>query len=105
MRLEAQIDVLAGAFPSQQLAFAHLLDAAQAAGLSPDLDQIEVIQAPHGTRLAGYFEAQTVETLTDAAAGDTLILILPGALITGQFPEDLRLRRLGVHAGQIVRAL
>lgn len=105
MKLTAQIDVLAGAFASQQLAFAHLLDTAQAVGLSPDFDHIEVIPPPHTPRLTGYFDAPKVEELSRQARDETLILVLPGALITGTFPADARLRKLGNHTGQIVRAL
>jgi hypothetical protein len=105
MRLTARIDVLAGQFASQQLAFAHLLDAAQSAGLSPDFDHVEVIPPPHTTRLAGYFDEGTVQALAQAAEEDSLLLILPGALVTGRFPPDHRLRDIGTFMGQIVRAL
>ena len=104
MRLAARIDVLAGAFASQPLAFAHLLDAAGAAGLSPDLDHVEVVAPPHGPRLRGYFDAATAEALSTQAGADALILVLPGALVTGAFPADARLRRLGVHPGVVTRA-
>lgn len=105
MKLSARIDVLAGAFASQQLAFAHLLDAAQAADLSPDLDHIEVVQPPYLPRLRGYFDEATALDLSGAAGRNILILVLPGALVSGAFPEDQRLRRLGVYDGQIVRAM
>ena len=105
MELSVTVDVLAGAFASQQLAFAHLLDAAAAQGLSPDLDQVEVIAPPHGTRLRGVFDADTAEGIAAAAGGDTVILILPGCLVTGRFAPDARLRLLGRHSGRIRRAI
>lgn len=105
MRLEAEIEVLAGPFASQQLTFAHLLDAAQLSGLAPDLDQIEVIQAPYGTRLRGFFGADTAAKIAVQAQPDTVILILPGALVTGQFKSDARMRHIGRFTGHITRAL
>ncbi|WP_146204804.1 hypothetical protein [Jannaschia seohaensis] len=104
MRLSAEIEVLAGPFASQQLAFAHLLDAAERAGLSPDLDHIEVIRPPHGTRLRGYFDAATAADIAEQAGDQALILVLPGALVTGRFDTDARLRRLGRFTGQVTRA-
>ena len=104
MRLAARIDVLAGAFASQPLAFAHLLDAADAAGISPDLDHVEVVAPPHGRRLRGYFPEAAADAIAEAAGTDAVILVLPGALITGAFPENARLRRLGAYEGQVTRA-
>ncbi|UWQ22797.1 hypothetical protein [Jannaschia sp. W003] len=104
MRLAVRVDVLAGRFASQRLAFAHLLDAAGAAGLSPDFDHVEVIAPPHGPRLRGYFDEATAARIADEAGADTVILVLPGALITGAFREDARLRRLGRFDGTMVRA-
>ena len=103
-RLEARIDVLAGAFASQPLAFAHLLDAARAQGLSPDFDHVEVIRPPHAPRLRGYFEPEAADGIADAAGGDAVILVLPGALVTGAFAADLRLRRIGTLMGFVRRA-
>ncbi|WP_371155259.1 hypothetical protein [Jannaschia sp. 2305UL9-9] len=104
MRLEAEIEVLAGAFASQQLAFAHLLDAAERTGLAPDLDHVEVVQSPHARRLRGYFDADTAVEIAAEAVSDTVILVLPGALVTGRFDTDKRLRRIGRYVGQITRA-
>jgi hypothetical protein len=104
VRLDAQIEVLAGRFASQQLAYAHLLDAAARAGLSPDLDHVEVIAPPHATRLRGYFDAETAERIADEAGEDSVVLVLPGALVTGRFAPDARLRRIGRFAGRITRA-
>lgn len=104
MEYDVQIDVLSGRFESQPLAFAHLMDAAEGAGLSPDFDHIEVLAPPSLSRLRGYFDAETARALIDAADGMALILVLPGALIRGQFGDDARLRRLGRFAGRMVRA-
>ena len=104
MKLTAQIDVFAGAFASQQLAFAHLLDRAAVDGLSPDFDHVEVIRPPHLPRLGGYFP-ESAATLSAEAGADTLILVLPGALVTGRFAPDGRLRSLGRHCGLITRAM
>lgn len=75
--LPADIDVFAGDFASQPLAFAHLLDAAPAL----DLTHVEVIQGPNAeARLATYFTATTTAEIRKAAtSSDTLILILPAA--------------------------
>ncbi|MFO6464398.1 hypothetical protein ACK8OR_08400 [Jannaschia sp. KMU-145] len=105
MRLAATIRVLAGAFASQQLAFAHLLDAAERDGLSPDLDHVEVLMPGEGTRLRHIFEPALARDLAEGAAGEALILILPGALVTGRFREDARLRDLGAHPGHITRVM
>lgn len=104
MRLAARIHVLAGAFADQRLAYAHLLDAAGRTGISPDLDHVEVVTAPHGARLRGYFDDGAAEALTRDAGGDALILVLPGALVTGAFAADDRLRDLGRWDGHVVRA-
>ncbi|MGB3409219.1 MAG: hypothetical protein WBA67_17185 [Jannaschia sp.] len=104
MRLEAEIEVLAGRFASQQLAFAHLLDAAEVSGLAPDLDQVEVILPPHGKRLRGFFDADTAGEIAAEAVSDTVILVLPGALVTGRFDADARMRRIGRYVGQVTRA-
>ena len=104
MRLEADIHLLAGAFADQRLAYAHLLDAADRQGLSPDFDHVEVVTPPHGARLRGYFDGATVKRLADAAGEEALILVLPGALVTGAFAADARLRDLGRHRGHVTRA-
>ncbi|MEM9798406.1 MAG: hypothetical protein AAF919_18090 [Pseudomonadota bacterium] len=104
MRLEAEIEVLAGRFASQQLAFAHLLDAAERTGLSPDLDHVEVIHPPQMPRLRHYFDPDTAAEIAAESGLDAVILVLPGALTTGRFAADARMRRLGRYAGQITRA-
>jgi hypothetical protein len=105
VKLQVDIHVLAGRFGSQQLAFAHLLDAAERAGLSPDFDHVEVIAPDQWTRLAHFFDADLAQVLRRAAGDDALILVLPGALITGAFAADARLRDLGRHPGTLVRAV
>jgi hypothetical protein len=104
MRLAARIHAYAGAFGSQQLAFAHLLDAAAAQGLSPDFDHVEVIAPPHRPRLDAYFDAPSAAEISDAAGRDAIVLVLPGALVTGAFAPDARLRALGRFDGHVVRA-
>jgi hypothetical protein len=104
MRLEASIHVLCGPFASQPLAYAHLLDAAQAQGLSPDLDHVEVVTGDPVPRLRHYFDAALAGELAQAAGGDTLVLVLPGALVTGSFAETFLLRDLGRHPGTVTRA-
>ncbi|MEM7641756.1 MAG: hypothetical protein AAF366_04440 [Pseudomonadota bacterium] len=105
MRLATTIRVLAGPFASQQLAFAHLLDAAQRDGLSPDFDHVEVVDPGQTARLRHIFDADLVDMLAAAAAGQSLILVLPGALTTGAFAEDDRLRDLGAHPGHVTRVI
>ncbi len=105
MKLAATIRVLAGDFASQHLAFAHLLDVAERDGLSPDFDHVEVIAGEKDRRLRHYFDDDVARALVEAAQGDALILILPGALVTGRFGEDARLRDLGAHGGHVTRAL
>jgi hypothetical protein len=104
MRLAARIAVYAGRFASQQLAYAHLLDAAARQRLSPDLDHVEVIAPPHRPRLDGYFDPEAAAAIADAAGSDAVILVLPGAFVTGAFEADGRLRPLGAFLGHITRA-
>ncbi|WP_308915907.1 hypothetical protein [Jannaschia sp. LMIT008] len=104
MKLAARIHVLAGPFASQQLAYAHLLDVAQDHALSPDFDHVEVVTGPPLPRLRGYFDDAVAADLARAAGGDVLVLVLPGALVTGRFPETAHLRDLGVHQGHVTRA-
>ncbi|MEJ6393681.1 hypothetical protein V8J82_10465 [Gymnodinialimonas sp. 2305UL16-5] len=92
----ADIQVLAGDFASQPLAFAHLLDVAP--GL--DLGHVEVIQSGHAARLGAYFGADIVARLPQT---DTLILVLPGAYSGLDCPlgtTDL-LRDLGAVRGTV----
>ncbi|MEM7709944.1 MAG: hypothetical protein AAF264_04190 [Pseudomonadota bacterium] len=105
MRLATTIRVLAGPFASQQLALAHLLDVAERTGLSPDFDHIEVIWPDQPARLHHYFDPDLADILARAAGDHALILVLPGALVTGAFAEDARLRDLGAHPGHVTRAI
>ena len=104
MRQAARIDVLCGAFASQPLAFAHLQDAADAQGLTVDLDHVEVVAPPHGTRLAWFFDGGTAAAIAADAGEATVVLVLPGALPTGAFAADRRLRRIGTFEGEVTRA-
>ncbi|MBM2576001.1 hypothetical protein JQC91_06765 [Jannaschia sp. Os4] len=105
MRLAASIAVLAGDFASQQLAYAHVLDACERQGLSPDLDHVEVVRAPFGPRLAGWFPDEVAKEVEAAADGaDTLIVVLPGALLGREMAATARLRALGRFDGTVVRA-
>ncbi|MEL6587018.1 MAG: hypothetical protein AAFY65_08895 [Pseudomonadota bacterium] len=104
MRLAVQIDVFTGDFASQMLAYAHLLDTAERAGLSPDMDHIDVMVPPTRQRLGAYFDDATVAEILDRGAGQALVLVLPGALVTGRFAADHRLTHLGRMAGHMVRA-
>ncbi|MGI1662470.1 hypothetical protein ACRDNQ_09520 [Palleronia sp. KMU-117] len=104
-RRPADIAVMAGTMASQQLAFAHLLDLADRAGLAPDMDAIEVLRAPDlERRLAHYFDPKTATRIVGAAGGcDTVILLTdPGALPAC---DSDRLRWLGIFPGQLLRAL
>lgn len=65
---------------------------------------MEVIAPPHGPRLRGFFDAATADRIAEAAGGDAAILILPGALLSGAFAADGRLRLLGRFAGRVTRA-
>lgn len=106
MRLAARLPVLAGTFASQQLAYAHLLDAAAAQGLSPDLDHVEVVRERRAARLAAWFAPETAARVEAAAgADDTLVVVLPGALTTGAFAATDRLRLLGGFRGTVTRAV
>jgi hypothetical protein len=75
--LPADIDVFAGDFASQPLAFAHLLDAAP----TLDLTHVEVIrETPPDARLGTYFDGRTITAIrAEAGNRDTLILVLPAA--------------------------
>ena len=50
-RREVAVAVWAGSFASQQLAFAHLLDTAEAAGLDLPLDRVEAVPRDARRRL------------------------------------------------------
>ncbi|MDJ0859142.1 MAG: hypothetical protein QNI90_17320 [Dinoroseobacter sp.] len=99
IRAPAEITVFSGAFASQPLVFAHLLD--EAAGL--DLDHVEVCQGSGlRARLGGYFDPETVTKILVALEDDdTCVLFLPKA---GTFEGSARLRTLGVFPGTLLRA-
>ncbi len=93
------VAVYAGSFASQPLAYAHVLDAAEAACLPLDLDHVEVIcGGDPGKRLAHVFDAGTTARIRDMRQGaDTLVLIFPEAMRPGAaaFADTTRLRALG----------
>ncbi len=93
------VAVYAGNFASQPLAYAHVLDAAEAAGLPLDLDHVEMIcGGDPGKRLAHVFDAGNTARIRDMRRGeDTLVLIFPEALRPGAAPfaDTARLRALG----------
>lgn len=76
MKLDCDIMLMGGAFASQPLAFAHLLDAAQAQGISLDLDHVEVIQSNQPARLAQWFTSDTCQSIPTT---QTLIAFLPAS--------------------------
>ncbi|MEL7029668.1 MAG: hypothetical protein AAGL49_10775 [Pseudomonadota bacterium] len=97
----SHVTVFAGVFASQPLVFAHLLDAADASGLSLDLDHVEVLQGAVGPRLAHVLSDADCSTVEDAQRADeTLVLVFSEALIPGArlFRETKLLRSLGQFA-------
>jgi len=99
MKLDCNISLMGGSFASQPLAFAHLLDASQAQGISLDLDHVEVLQAPQAARLAQWF---TPATCAQIPAAQTLIAFLPAS--GGPLTPTDHLRTLGIFPAQITRA-
>ncbi len=103
-RRPARIAVMAGNMASQQLAFAHLLDVADRAGVAPDLEMVDVLRGPGlERRLRHYFDVDVARSILDMATGcDTVVLLTR--------PDDLpardtdHLRWLGVFSGHLVRA-
>lgn len=95
----SDVAVFAGRFASQPLAFAHLLDAAEAAGLALDVDHVEVIcGGDPAPRLAHVFGPADCAAIRAAqGTDDTLLLIFPEALVPGAqlFGQTARLRPLG----------
>lgn len=98
MRVRVAIGILAGDFASQQLAYAHLLDACPDA----DLEQVEVVARPFGARLAQWFGAEMPAAL-DAVSESSLVVTFPGAGVPLR-PTD-RLRVVGRFDGTLTRAL
>jgi len=101
--LPADIDVFAGDFASQPLAFAHLLNAAPAL----DLTHVEVIrEAPPDARLGTYFDGASITAIrTGAGDRDTLILVLPAAWEGRTCPlgPTSHLTALGAFRGTVPR--
>jgi hypothetical protein len=96
---------MAGRMASQQLAFAHLLDVADKAGLAPDVDTIDVLRAPDlERRLAHYFDPETAAQILEAAgAVDTLVLLTDPCALPARDSDHLHW--LGVFPGELLRAL
>ena len=104
-RIASTLTVLCGTFASQPLAFSALLDAADEAGISIDLADVDVIRHAHPVRLAHYFRPAIVARIeTLMGEDDTVIILRPGeATQVPGFPSGHRaLRRLGVFAGTLV---
>jgi hypothetical protein len=104
VRRPAVLAVMAGRFASQQLAFAHLLDVADRAGATPDLDDVDVVQGPAARRLAHYFDTDIVASILSAGEGcDTYVVLTdPGALPEA---DTAHLRWLGRFPGHLFRVL
>ena len=104
-RFAATLTVVSGTFASQPLAFAAILDAADEAGISVDLADVDVIRHAAPVRLAHYFRPAIVARI-EALKGedDTVIILRPGeATQSPGFPaRHPKLRRLGVFAGTLV---
>lgn len=99
-RLAAAIHLWCGDFASQQLAFAHLLDAADRAGAALDLDAVDVIPRADATRrLAPYLGGNT-----PPIPGATLVLLAAPPGTPAPFGDTDRLRYIGCRDGQALRA-
>jgi hypothetical protein len=99
MKLACDIALMAGNFASQPLAFAHLLDAAEAQGIGLDLDHVEVVQAAQAARLAQWFTPEIHARIPEAP---TLIAFLPAS--GGPLAATDHLTPLGAFPAQITRA-
>lgn len=100
LRHPADIHLWTGDFASQQLAFAHLLDAADRAGAALNLDDVEVIaEGDRARRLAPYFD-----TLPDLPSAPITILLATPPGVPCPIGDTPMLRYLGCHAGFVTRA-
>ncbi|MEM9437519.1 MAG: hypothetical protein AAGA15_10795 [Pseudomonadota bacterium] len=99
-RQTVSIDIFAGTFESQPLAFAHLYDLAKALDVEIALDAVEVIcKADPVKRLTHYFDAPRVNAIIDEMGLNTsLILIFPEAM-TGALEGSTLLIPLGRFDG------
>ena len=97
-RRAVDVQVWAGDFASQQLAFAHLLDCADRAGAALDLDRVEVVPVRDAARLAHVFGDRAAEVARAAGARDTLVLLVGAG---APFGATARLDDLGVHPGSV----
>ncbi len=106
-RVPALLTVYAGTFPSQPMAFAALLDAANALGLEADLADIDVIREAREVRLAHYFRPAVAARIAAASGSDdTLIVARPSAITADPAfpPEGARVRLIGRFAGEVIEA-
>lgn len=99
-RLPAAIHLWTGDFASQQLAFAHLLDAADVAGVALDLDQVEVVPLGEAAlRLAPYLGRDLPPGL-----GPITVLLAAAPGTPAPFGDTSRLTYLGCREGAVLRA-
>ncbi|MEM9709598.1 MAG: hypothetical protein AAF871_12510 [Pseudomonadota bacterium] len=97
----AAIHLWSGDFASQQLAFAHLLDAADFSDAVIDMDAVEVIPAAKAAlRLAPYLGTE-INDLPDAP---TLILLAAPPDQPPPFEHTALLRYAGCRSGRVLRA-
>ena len=95
-RREVAVAVWAGSFASQQLAFAHLLDTAEAAGLDLPLDRVEAVPRDARRRLEHILGPETDAVLARAGSADTLVLLVDAP---APFGSTERLAWIGVFPG------
>lgn len=97
---KASIHLWAGDFASQQLAFAHILDAADTVGVKIDVDAWEVIPLDSAhRRLAPYFSGPPP---TPNSPTIILYAALEGA--DPPFRDTALLTYCGGYSGQVLRA-
>jgi hypothetical protein len=96
----ASIHLWSSDFASQQLAFAHLLDAADRMRTALDLDAVEVIPVAEASRRLTPYLGSDLPDLP----GPILVLLAapPGA--PAPFTDTEHLRYLGTWAGRVLRA-
>lgn len=104
-RHAVDIQVFAGTFESQPLAFAHLYDTAHAHGLEIALDAVEVICKIDPTRrLAHYFDDAAIAAITEATGlHTTIVLVFPEA-VGGPLEGSHLLLEIGLFPGTRAQA-
>lgn len=99
-RQPVTIDVWAGTFDSQPLAYAHLFDLATCSGREVALEAVDVIcKADPTARLKHYFTGETVDSITDGLGLNTTVLLVFPEAIAGGIPPSPFLTHLGSFAG------